>query len=203
MTHLFVSHFHVDHVGELPSLLFAFRYGMSSARTEPLTIIGPVGLERVIDGLKMAFGPKLFEPAFPLTIRTVAPGEQVELGGSAVLSVAKTPHTGESLAVRIESHGRSLCYTGDTAYDEELARFFRGADWLVAECSFREPRDGVRHLSVRQAARLADQAGVSKLVVTHFYFEVNEAELKAELEAGYAGEVIVGRDGLELTADLV
>ena len=40
MTHLFVSHFHVDHIGELASLFFAFRYGMKQERSEPLTIIG-------------------------------------------------------------------------------------------------------------------------------------------------------------------
>jgi ribonuclease BN (tRNA processing enzyme) len=54
----------------------------------------------------------------------------------------------------------------------------------------------VRHLSVKQAAQLAAQAEVRKLIVTHFYFEVNEAELRAELESEYSGEVIIGRDGL-------
>jgi ribonuclease BN (tRNA processing enzyme) len=32
MTHLFLSHFHVDHIGELASLFFAFRYGMKCER---------------------------------------------------------------------------------------------------------------------------------------------------------------------------
>lgn len=196
ITHLFISHFHVDHVGELASLFFAFRYGLEADRTEPITIIGPRGLDRVIDGLKMAFGANLFEAKFPVSVRTVTPRDSLELGSGSTLSVAKTPHTTESLAVRIESGGRALCYTGDTDYSEELAGFFSKADVLISECSFREPREGVRHLSVRQAARLAAQAGVAKLIVTHFYFEVNEAELKAELEREYSGEVIVGRDGL-------
>lgn len=195
MTHLFISHFHVDHIGELASLFFAFRYGMRADRKESFTIIGPRGLDRVIDGLKMAFGSKLFEPKFPVIMRMVTPGEWIELGSDSTLSVAKTPHTDESLAVRIESRGRALCYTGDTDYGEELAGFFNKADLLISECSFREPREGVRHLSVRQAARLAAQAEVEKLVVTHFYFDVHEAELKAELEREFSGEVIIGRDG--------
>src|ERR1051326_5905711 len=36
MTHLFISHFHVDHVGELAALFYAFKYGMQYERSEPL-----------------------------------------------------------------------------------------------------------------------------------------------------------------------
>ena len=196
MTHLFVSHFHVDHIGELASLFFAFRYGMKTDRQEPFTIIGPRGIERVMDGLKTAFGSRLFEGKFPINVRIVTPGERLDIGGGATISVAKTPHTEESLAVRIEHGGRALCYTGDTDYSEDLADFFSKADVLISECSFREPREGVRHLSIGQAARLASESNAAKLIVTHFYFDVNEAELKAELEREYSGEVIIGRDGL-------
>ena len=153
------------------------------------------GLDRVIDGFKMAFGSNLFEAKFPVNFRMVTPGERLELGRDSTLSVAKTPHTQESLAVRIESRGRALCYTGDTDYSEQLAVFFSKADVLISECSLREPREGVRHLSVRQAARLAARAEVRRLIVTHFYFEVDETELKGELEREYSGEVIIGRDG--------
>jgi ribonuclease BN (tRNA processing enzyme) len=196
MTHVFISHFHVDHVGELASLFFAFKYGMKTDRVEPFTIVGPRGLDRVMDGLKMAFGSNLFEAKFPLSVRMMPPGERLELGSDSTLSVAKTPHTEESLAVRIESGGRTICYTGDTDYSEELAGFFKKADVLISECSFHEPREGVRHLSVKQAAQLAERAGVAKLIVTHFYFDVDEIELRAELERAYSGEVIIGRDGL-------
>jgi ribonuclease BN (tRNA processing enzyme) len=196
MTHMFISHFHVDHIGELASLLSAFRYGMKTDRSEPFTIIGPLRLDRVMDGLKMAFGSKHFEAKFPVSVQMITPGERVELGCDSTLSVAKTPHTQESLAARIESRGRALCYTGDMAYSEELAGFFSKADILISECSLREPREGVRHMSVRQAARLAAKAEVAKLIVTHFYFEVDETELQGELEREYSGEVIIGRDGL-------
>lgn len=198
MTHLFISHFHVDHAGELGSLLFAFRYGMKTERSETLTVIGPRGLDRVIEGLKLAFGAKSCEPKFPVDVRMVSPGEDLELGVDSTLRFAKTVHTPESLAVRIESRGRALCYTGDAGYDEGLARFCGGADLLISECSFRQPREDRRHLSVSEAARLANLAKAARLIVTHFYFDVNEAELKSELERDYAGEVLIGRDGLSV-----
>lgn len=196
MTHLFVSHFHVDHIGELASLFFAFKHGLRGGREKALTLIGPQTLERVIAGLKQAFGGDLFEPKFPVEIRTIAPGERIQIGAHSYLSVAKTPHTNESLALRVDSGNRSICYTGDTDYADDLAAFFSKADLLVSECSFRERREGVRHLAIDDVARLASRSEVGKLAVTHFYFDVDEDELKQELGRGFGGEVVIGRDGL-------
>jgi ribonuclease BN (tRNA processing enzyme) len=199
MSHVFVSHFHVDHAGELAALFFAFKYGMRTERSEPLTLIGPPGLNRVLGGLKTAFGNNLFEPGFPVFNLIVSPGGHTSLGEECELTVAKTPHTDESIAVRIEKEGRAICYTGDTDYSEDLAEFFRGADLLISECSFKERREGVPHLAVPDAGKMAARAGVARLLVTHFYFEVVEPELFDELKQYYSGEVIVGADGLTLT----
>lgn len=198
MTHLFISHFHADHVGELASLFFAFNYGMRCERTEPLTVIGPRGLDRVMSGLKQAFGENLFAPKFPVSVRMLAPGERAELSPESTLSVAKTPHTEESLAVRIETGDSSICYTGDTDYSEEVAKFFDKTSLMISECSFRERREGVRHVSVKDVARMASLASASRLVVTHFYFDVDEKALKQELQNEFSGEVIIGRDGMSI-----
>ena len=196
ITHLFVSHFHVDHIGELASLFFALKYGMKYKRTEPFTLVGPRGIDQVVEGLKMAFGAKLFQASFPIGVHIVNGGDTMDVAPGSTLSFAKTPHTDESLAVRVESGDRVICYTGDTEYSEELAGFFDRSDLLISECSFREPREGARHLSVGQAARLAALAEVKKLIVTHFYFDVDESDLHSELKGEYSGEVIIGRDGL-------
>lgn len=201
MTHLFVSHFHVDHVGELASLFFAFKHALRDERTASFTLVGPRGLDRVMNGLEQAFGSDLFEPKFPVTVRLLDPGERMQIGRDASLVVAKTPHTDESLAVRIESNNRAICYTGDTEYGEELVEFFSRADLLISECSFRERKEGVRHLSIKDAATMASRAEVARLVVTHFYFDVDESELKSNLQKNYSGEVFIGRDGLSLTID--
>ncbi|HWC76416.1 MAG TPA: ribonuclease Z [Blastocatellia bacterium] len=199
MTHLFISHFHIDHVGELASLFQAFKYGMKTDRVEPLTVVGPAGLDQLTRGLRLAFGENTFEPKFPVRFLMLAPGESLQLADHCRLSVAKTPHTEESLAIRIDDGAASFCYTGDTGYSDELATFFRGADLLISECSFKERRAGVPHLTIGDAAMIARNAGVRRLVVTHFYFEVDEAALKSELEKDYAGDVIIGRDGMEIT----
>ncbi|MFL6216152.1 MAG: MBL fold metallo-hydrolase [Blastocatellia bacterium] len=198
LTHLYISHFHVDHVGELASLFFAFKHAMRGERNEPLTIIGPRGLDRVMDGLRHAFGERLFEPKFPVTLNQLEPGEQVELSKTISLAVTKTPHTNESLAVRVASGARAICYTGDTDYSEAVARFFNKPSVMIAECSFRERREGVPHLSISDVARLAAMAEAETLIVTHFYFEVDEDALRRELRRDYAGNILIGRDGLQL-----
>src|SRR5262249_19818303 len=133
LTHIYISHFHVDHVGELAALFFAFKYGMRDERDEPLTLIGPRGLERVMDGLKHAFGDNLFTPKFPVNLRLIAPGERIALSADISLAVTKTPHTEESLAVRVTNGASSICYTGDTEYSEAVARFFAGASVMISE----------------------------------------------------------------------
>jgi ribonuclease BN (tRNA processing enzyme) len=198
LTHLYISHFHVDHAGELASLFFAFKHGIRGGRDEPLTLIGPRGLDRVMDGLRHAFGARLFEPKFPVTLRMLEPGKRIELAEDVSLAVTKTPHTDESLAVRVASGARAICYTGDTDYSEAVARFFDKPSVMIAECSFRERREGVPHLSISDAARMAALAEAETLIVTHFYFEVDDDALKRELRRDYAGNVLIGRDGLRV-----
>jgi ribonuclease BN (tRNA processing enzyme) len=198
MSHLFVSHFHVDHIGELASLMFAFRYGMQTVRDAPFTLMGPRGVDRVADGLKLAFGNRIFEPPFPFKLVMIDPGGSVQLSPSTRLLVAKTPHTPESLAVRVESGARSVCYTGDTDYDDQLAEFFHDTDLLVSECSFTTHRDGIAHLGISDAARLAMRARARRLMVTHFYFDPEQVSIEAEIKRVYDGEVIVATDGLAI-----
>ena len=198
MTHLYISHFHVDHVAELPALFFAFKHGMRSERREPLTIIGPSGLERVMEGFKQALGERLFIPRFPVGLTLLAPGDQIELSEDATLGVAKTPHNEESLAVRVTHRGRSICYTGDTDYSEDIAHFFAKTSVMVSECSFLERREGVPHVTAADVGRMAALAEAERLIVTHFYFDVDEDEVTSQIRRYYSGEVIVGTDGLKI-----
>lgn len=198
MTHLFVSHFHVDHAGEMASLFFAFRHALKEKREEELVVAGPRGLDQVMRGLEEAFGANLFEPKFPVTLRMLSPGERMRIARDTYLSVAKTPHTEESLALRVDAPSGSLCYTGDTAYSEEVADFFNGASLIISECSFRERREGVPHVSIEDVALMAARAGAARLVVTHFYFDVDEEEVRRELKKNYPGEVTIGSDGLSI-----
>src|SRR5689334_13557661 len=71
ITHVALTHFHVDHHGDLPTLLFGLRYGMSPARAAPLEIIGPTGTASLIERLAAAYGSWVLETTFPLSVREI------------------------------------------------------------------------------------------------------------------------------------
>ena len=72
---LCVTHFHADHISGLPGLLLTMG---NAERTEPLTIIGPRGLERVVGALRT------IAPELPFPIRLVEltePSSQIKIAG--------------------------------------------------------------------------------------------------------------------------
>lgn len=196
--HLIISHFHADHIGEIPSLIFALRHALEVPRRAPLEIWGPEGTQRLFTAWAHALGSWLIDPGFDVVIRELRPGNVVDVGGVQV-RVNQTPHSDESIALRFEAGGSSLGYTGDTGPSPELAEFFQAVDLLLAECSLPEELAGDFHLSPERLARLAMDAGVRRVAVTHVYPHLRRPDL-AELirHAGYTGEIIVVADGSEL-----
>lgn len=201
LTHQWVSHFHVDHALELPALLFAFKYGRGDrpAPRGPLTLVGPPGLQRLVDDLLTAFRSELMEQEVEVRIVELAAGAAFDLGGGALLKVAKTPHTEESLAVRVEAEGRAVGYTGDTAAAPELADFFRDVDLLIAECSFVDDVRGTRHLRADDTARLADASRARHLLAVHAYFDPEAHHLATRLARTYPGRITIATDGAAIS----
>lgn len=204
LTHLFITHFHADHIGALPGLFFAFRHGILPPRTaEQLEVVGPVGTAALFRNLAAAFGEYLLEPGFPMAIREVPPGTEIRTGDLRV-AAKDVPHTPESVALRFEPVGSettgSLVYTGDTGPDEELATFSKDAHLLLAECSLPDDLVGDNHLSPSRLARLAQRANARRVVATHVYPQFRQATDVAALvrSAGYAGPVELAREGLEI-----
>jgi ribonuclease BN (tRNA processing enzyme) len=197
LTHQFISHFHIDHAGELPALLVAMRWGRSAPRDTPLELLGPAGLRALVEGLAALYDEKLTTQQFPLLFEELPPGARHRLTDGVELRVAKTPHTKESLAVRIEHAGRSLGYTGDTVASPALADFFLDVDLLIAECSFLDDRRGTNHLTADDAADLATSARAKLLVATHSYFDPEQAGLADRLAKKFHGPIAIATDGAE------
>ena len=66
---LCITHFHADHISGLPGLLLTMG---NAERTEPLTIIGPKGLTRVVTALRT------IAPELPFEIKCIELNEQDE-----------------------------------------------------------------------------------------------------------------------------
>jgi ribonuclease BN (tRNA processing enzyme) len=195
ISHVALTHFHIDHHGDLPSLVFAWKYGFLPSRTLPVEIIGPVGTSALLERLAAAYGDWLVAPGFPLTIREVAPDQPVELPGGLTLGCCKVPHTAESVAYSVERAGRRIVYTGDTGPSDALAAWARGCDLLVCECSLPAGMQIPEHLTPEQCGELAAAAAPKHLVLTHFYPPVEQIDISGLIGARYAGPVTLAHDG--------
>lgn len=200
LTHVVLSHLHVDHVIELPALLFALRHALRDGpgREAPLIILGPEGTTRLVEGLEDLLQTNLTDPGFEVRLSDVQPGLTADLAPGETVSFEKAPHTDESVAMRVDARGSSVGYTGDSGPSPHLGEFFRGCDVLLCDCSLPQPRPGVEHMSTAEAARTARQAGVSHLVATHLFPEQDETRVQQILRDGFAGTVTLARDGLTL-----
>ena len=110
---------------------------------------------------------------------------------------------GPSDLVGAPRRGRALLYTGDTRPHLAVIEAARGADLLVHEATFGgDEQDRAKetgHSTAAEAARVAVEAGVRRLALTHISSRYNRdaAELLAEAKAVFP-ETIIARDGMTL-----
>lgn len=198
------SHYHTDHIGDLPALLFALKHGVRPARTEPLTLVGPPGLLTRLEAMADAFGDHVEDPGFPLRTDEIhrrgswrfEPKERGE--GGLRVDFHPTPHTEASVAQRWQFEGHVVAYTGDTGPpDADLVDFLSDADVLVAETSLPDTTDVDNHLTPGRVAELATAAEPGLLITTHVYPPLDPEGIPGMVaEAGYEGRVEAGVDGL-------
>ena len=195
ITHVAVTHFHLDHVSDFTTLVYGWKYGSLPGRSAPLVVVGPAGTAALIGRLADAFGDWLRDPGFLIAIREISPGASLELGDGLVISATKVPHTTESVAYSVTRGGRRIVYTGDTGYDPMFAEWARGADVLLCECSLPAGMAIPEHLTPEQCGALAAAALPKHLVLTHFYPPVEQVDVRSIVAAHYAGPVSLASDG--------
>jgi ribonuclease Z len=196
---VFVTHFHPDHTVDLVSLLFSIKYGAHEERNRPLHLTGPEPFERFWSSVTEVWGEWMVGD-YPMEVTElshVCPSP-LELPGGR-LSWAPAEHRPESIAYRLDSEDGSFVYTGDTEYSESVVELSRGAHTMLIECSFPDESPVPGHLTPGGVARMASEAGVGRVVLTHLYPAAEALDLPAEVGRGYGGEVIVARDGLKFS----
>jgi ribonuclease BN (tRNA processing enzyme) len=201
VSHVVLSHFHPDHWGELPMLVYALKYTTVPPRSEPLVILGPPGVVRLLRALAEGYGDWLLDPGFPIGILDVRDGEPFPLNAEVSLETFPVPHTTESVALSVVAPEGRLVYTGDTGPSTELSRWASGCDLLLAECSLPEAMAMDTHLTPERAGELARDAGAKRLVLTHFYPPVETSNPPPATLAGtrFTGPVAAAQDGDRFT----
>ena len=197
---IWISHFHLDHMGGLTPFLFGMKWApQTQNRTRPLRIFGPQGLGQIVHAVNESNNYRLLEQRFAIEIVEVAPDADFEILPGIIATTLSTPHTEESLALRLKDGDSKLfVYTSDTGFSDDLALFAKNASLLLMECSFRRNKPVQKHLELADAMRVAHDCVPEKLVLTHLYPEWDNVDLAEEARTLWSGETIAAKDGLSL-----
>jgi ribonuclease BN (tRNA processing enzyme) len=194
---LFFTHFHPDHTVDVVPLLFSIKYGAPEERSRPLYLTGPEPFERFWGSVTDVWGEFMLGD-YPTHVselprKSTSP---LDLPGGR-LSWAPAEHRPESIAYRLDGDSGGFVYPGDTEYSGSVVELARGAHTMLIECSFPDESPVPGHLTPKGVARIASEASVGRVVLTHLYPAAEELDLEKEVGGSYDGEVVVSRDGLE------
>jgi ribonuclease BN (tRNA processing enzyme) len=182
-----ISHFHLDHWGDLVAWVWGSLYG-PGRELPPVALHLPPGGRTYLASVAGQFGggPDMFDRAFEIHEYRV--GEANEIAGFEVVPVAVRHYTIDTYGFRVSADGATLAYSADSAPDTSLVELARDADLFVCEATLAvwepEPRG---HLSLAEAEAAFAESGARRLLITH---------RPLELPAGEAIEL--AHDGLEL-----
>ncbi|MBF0399373.1 MAG: ribonuclease Z [Magnetococcales bacterium] len=187
----FITHTHVDHIGDLMSLIHAFRI-LGRERQSPFHLFGPAGFA---DFFARTVVPVVEPPdSFPFHVAEIPP--TLSLAGMTVRT-QPTIHSDRiaSVAYRFEQGGKSIVFSGDCDYDPRLVPFARQADLLLLDCSTLDANKVKGHLSAGLAGFIAAQAEVRRLIPTHFYpIEAADSRRLEECRIHFTGPIELAED---------
>lgn len=200
---IWISHFHLDHVGGLAPFLFGTKHSpQTQARRKPLMIYGGYGLKRLLGAFADAGDYDLLKQPFPVEVREVAPRSEFELLPGLHARTLSTPHTRESLALRLtDADNVSFVYTSDTGYTDALSAFAERVELFMMECSFWRNKPVETHLELKDAMQLAERAAPRKVLLAHLYPEWDGIDIAAEAGKHWPGETVAATDGLRVTIE--
>lgn len=198
LTAIWVSHSHADHTADLLTAYYALRFA-SERPEQPIPLYCPPGLPERLAAFLGPSAVKGLPRAFEF-VELVGWGDAAL--GSLQLSWGPVDHGVPAYALRVQSPQFTVAYSGDSAYCQSLIDVADGADLLLCEADYAEhPADEpAAHCTPEDAARIASEAGVHTLVLTHLGLPATEARRRAK--AGFEGAVHLAECGQELISVL-
>lgn len=185
-----VTHLHGDHFGGLPFFLLDAQ--LVSRRSAPLVLTGPPGFRERLDIVMEAMfaGSTKVERRFALEIRELALHERADVNGLAVTPYLMKHYSGApSYALRIETEGKVLTYSGDTEWVDELIPAAKGADLFVCEAYFFD-KVMKYHIDYSTLMKRLPDIGAKRTIVTHMSAELLARRAEIACEAAEDGLVV-------------
>lgn len=158
-----LTHEHPDHISGYPLLLEKL---WLRGRRDPLPVYGPAPTLEKARTLFDVFNTDNWDGLPERIYHEVAmePGAGVARLGGLVITATPVVHPVPTIGLRFEAEGRVFAYSCDTAPTPNVVELARGADLLIHEATASTP--GV-HSSPEEAAAVAAEAGVRRLLLTH------------------------------------
>lgn len=186
-----ISHYHPDHIADIGVLQHAAMVGMQLKEWEtPFPI----------------YAHDQDEPAFQnLSYKGVTEGRAVKAGqklalGPFEVSFCETDHPVYCLALKFNAGGKSVVFTADTEWKDEVVAFAEGTDLLVSEANLYEKYVGIikGHMSGKQAGELAEKAHAKELWLTHLPQYGDIHEILEAARAVYGGKANFAKIGYSM-----
>jgi ribonuclease BN (tRNA processing enzyme) len=226
LRYIFITHHHSDHNLEYGPLLYN---AWITSQSIKIDTYGPTGLSKLTSDFfayqKFDIDTRIADEGLrdPRTLITAhefnQSGVVMQNADVRVTSLrVRHPPITQSYAYRFDTKGRSIVISGDTAYMPELAEFTKGADVLVHEVMYlpaidkliRQNAGATRlrehllasHTSAEDVGRIAAQAGVKILVLTHFVPgndpSITDVQWSEGVRKHFKGRIVVGKDLMEI-----
>lgn len=193
---IFYSHFHPDHTGELVPFLFSNKYPDGNRRKIPLTLVAGRGFAEFYDNLKNAYGSWMeLAPGFLNIVELDNNARDMNRFGDFQVESLPVDHNEESIAFKITgSGGKSVVYSGDTDFSDNLVALSKAADLLICESALPDELKAKGHLTPSLAGEIATRANVRNLVLTHFYPECDLVDIEKQCRKTYDGPLLLAED---------
>lgn len=195
ITHLFYTHLHPDHTLDFMFFLFASR-NPALQRTLPLHVTGAKGFREFYEKIKILYGNWMevpFEFRIQEMLEDARDFEDFSVRSTEVL------HQKHSVAYAVtDKNGKKLVYTGDMEENDAIIALAENADVLLCECSFPDNYYCPGHMTPSSIARIAKEAYVKKIVLTHFYPVWDAVDGSKELLPLKGMEVILAEDFMKI-----
>jgi len=163
-----ITHFHLDHWGDLVPWVWGTMYGLGRESPQPELWVPPGGADHLSAlGQRLGF-PDMFEKSFAL--KQYADRTPFVAAGLTVTALQLPHYQLETYGLRVANQSHTLAYSGDAAPSETLVELARDVDLFLCEATLErgeldgEPRG---HLAADEAVSIFEASGARRLLLTH------------------------------------
>jgi ribonuclease BN (tRNA processing enzyme) len=198
ISHILFSHYHADHFADfIPFFFDAVFYSNHVGARPDLTLIGPRGTKELFRTLLQTL-PGFNMARFAVRFKEVA-DRPFWVGRTKICprTVVHSPRL-HCVGYRIEYGNKALAYSGDAQYCDSLVRLCGDANLALLDCSFPANKPGPGHLHAGECGLVAREAGVNRLVLSHFYPIAERCDVRGQAGEEFSGRITCARDRLTI-----